>query len=188
MSFAQLPLMVIVMVAPPDIAGHVALLFRVMDFPVQLIMAASAPVLLNKLSKGAVRWLAMPTVIAGLAAVVIVVYASITLGSFLIEPWIKATAWSGISAIVAPVALFQGAIAFTGPLVDACSLYRRQTLLMAIHASMLMSVCLVFTIAPTWQNGLAAVSCMAALRAILVAGRLMFLARQKTAGAITIRP
>jgi hypothetical protein len=188
MSFAQLPLMIIVVVAPPDVAGHVALLFRVMDFPVQLIMAASAPVLLNKLSKGAVRWLAMPIVIAALAGVVILVYGSIALGSFLIEPRITATAWSGISGMVVLVALFQGAIAFSSPLIDACSLYRRQTLLMTIHAAMLASVCIAFVMAPTWQMGLATVGFLAALRAVLVAARLMLLARQSPARPAFIQP
>lgn len=178
MGFAQMPLMIIVVMATPDVAGHAALLFRVMDFPVQLIMAASAPVLLNRLSKGAVRWLAMPVVIMALAGVVILVYGSIALGSFLIEPRIAATAWSGISGMVVLVALFQGSIAFSGPLIDACALYRRQTMLMTIHATMLVTVCLAFLLAPTWQAGLAAVGLVAVLRALLIAARLTILARQ----------
>lgn len=180
-GFAQLPLVIFVTFASSDLAGHVALLFRVMDFPVQLIMAASAPVLMNKLSKGAVSWSAMPVVVAALAAVVIAIYGSIALGSFLIEPWIRSTSWSGITGMVIIVALFQGAVAFSGPLIEACSLYRQQTPLMLIHAIMLAMVCLAFLLSPSWTTALAAIGCVAVLRAGLVATRLVMLSGRKPA-------
>jgi hypothetical protein len=174
-GFAQLPLVIVVAFASPDMAGHVALLFRVMDFPVQLIMAASTPVLMNRLSKGFVRWTAMPAVVATLAAVVIAIYGSIAAGAFLIEPWIRATSWSGITSMVIIVALFQGAIAFSGPLIEACGLYRQQTPLMLVHAMMLALVCPAFLLSPSWTVALAVVGSVAVLRAGLVAARLLWL-------------
>ena len=174
-GFAQLPLVIVVAFASADMAGHAALLFRVMDFPVQLIMAASTPVLMNRLGKGFVHWTAMPVVVAILAAVVIVIYGSIAACAFVIEPLIEATSWSGITGMVVIIALFQGAVAFSGPLIEACGLYRQQTLLMAIHAVMLGLVCLAFLLSPTWPAALAVAGFVAVVRAGLVAARLVML-------------
>lgn len=175
MGFTQLPLIIIISIASDDIAGHVALLFRLMDFPVQMIMAASAPVLMNRLSKGSVHWLNMPKAILALGCVVAFIYASIVVGSFLIEPLLKTTAWAGVTQTVLLVALFQGAVAFSGPLIEACALYRNQNLLMAIHALMLVVVCLVFAYTPNWQTALTLVGIASLIRAALVSSRLSML-------------
>lgn len=179
MGFAQMPLLAILAMTSADIGGHVALLFRIMDFPVQLITAAATPVLMNRLSQGSTRWNGMPLAFTLLAAVVFAVYGSIGLGSFIIAPWLDQTAWSGIAGTVLLVATFQGAIAFANPVIDACSLYRAQRRLMLIHGGTLALIILAFLLAPKWQVALVIAGAVALLRGTLIAGRLVALARQE---------
>ena len=138
MAFAASPLLIMPLVAAPDLAGAVALAIRLFDVPTQIIIAATTPVLMNRLrasDSAAPVFGRLP--MAGFSGLVSAAYAALALAFFAALPWLKDTIFGGLAPVVVPVAIFQGALTVAGPLAEACALYRRQTALTLIHLAAL---------------------------------------------------
>jgi hypothetical protein len=175
MAFAASPLLIMPLVAGPDLAGAVALAIRLFDVPTQIIIAATVPVLMNRLraSDGA------PPVfgrlpMAGFSGLVGAAYAALALAFFAALPWLKDTIFGGLAPVVVPVAIFQGALTVAGPLAEACALYRRQTALTLIHLAALGASGLGLVVA--WLagpiTGLALLALAAVARTVAIGERL----------------
>jgi hypothetical protein len=175
MAFAASPLLIMPLVAAPDLAGAVALAIRLFDAPTQIIIAATAPVLMNRLraSDGAAPVFGR-LAMAGFSGLIGAAYAAPALAFFAALPWLEDTIFGGLAPVVVPVAIFQGALTVAGPLAEACALYRRQTALTLIHLAALGASGLALPVAwlagPT--AGLAFLALAAAARTVAIGERL----------------
>jgi hypothetical protein len=187
MAFATSPLLITPLVAPPAIAGAVALAVRLFDVPTQIIIAATAPVLMNRLRArdDASAPVFGRRLMAGFSGLIGIAYAGFA-GAFLLAlPWLKGTIFESLAPIVWPVAVFQGALAAAGPLAEACALYHRQTALTLIHLAALAGggLGLLAASAAGPMAGLAVLALAAAARAVAIGERLRALsldARRET--------
>jgi hypothetical protein len=174
-AFAASPLLVMPLVAAPDLAGAVALAIRLFDMPTQIIIAATAPVLMNRLraSDGAAPVFGrLP--MAGFSGLIGAGYLALALAFLLALPWLNGTIFGGLAPVILPVAIFQGALTVAGPLAEACALYRRQTALTLIHLAALAASGLALAVA--WAagpiTGLALLALAAVLRTVAIGERL----------------
>jgi hypothetical protein len=187
MAFAASPLLVMPLVASPAVAGAVALAIRLFDVPTQIVIAATAPVMMNRLraTDDATAPVFGRRLMAGFSGLIGIAYAGFA-GAFLLAlPWLKGTIFESLAPVVWPVAIFQGALAAAGPLAEACALYRRQTALTLIHLATLASsgLGLLAASAAGPMAGLAVLALAAAARAVAIGERLRALsldARRET--------
>jgi hypothetical protein len=186
-AFAASPLLVMPLVASPEFAGAVALVIRLFDMPTQIVIAATAPVLMNRLRtrEDTTAPVLGRRLLAGFSALVGAAFLGLAAAFILALPWLRDTIFAGLAPVVWPVAAFQGALAAAGPLAEACALYRRQTVLTLIHLAALagagLSLLAASAAGPT--AGLVLLALAAVARAAAIAERLRALslhARRET--------
>jgi hypothetical protein len=166
-AFAASPLLIMPLVAAPELAGAVALAVRLFDAPTQIVIAATAPVLMNRLrtAEHATAPVFGRRLMAGFAALIGAAFLGSAVAFLLAVPWLEGTIFASLAPIVWPVAVFQGALAVAGPLAEACALYRRQTALALIHLAALAGSG--FALLAAWVAGPMAGLTLLALAAIV---------------------
>ncbi len=159
LAFVLAPLVVMPVFADPVTAGAVALAYRLFDVPTQILTATLTPVLMGRfgpsgeaLSRAGLVMLA--GAIAGFYALAGAVLA-------VAIPWLGATGFAHLGAVIAPVAAFQAGAALAAPLAEACSLHRDQWRLALINLAGLGGVALA-ALAGFWSGGPAALAVFAA--------------------------
>jgi hypothetical protein len=166
LAFAASPLLIMPLVAPPALAGAVALAVRLFDAPTQIVIAATAPVMMNRLR--ARDDVPAPVfgrrLMAGFAALIGAAFFALAAAFLLAMPWLKGTIFANLAPIIWPVAIFQGALAVAGPLAETCALYRHQTALTLIHLAALAASG--FALLAAWAAGPTAGLILLALVAI----------------------
>jgi hypothetical protein len=170
-SFATLPLIVVPLLADQDFAGLVALGFRILDIPTQLIGAATTPIFLHRLSAGSGadhRRFAI-LAITTLAAFIVAAYGTLTFAALVVEPWLARTHWRGLVEVLPLFVGFSAGLALAGPLVEVGGLFREQRVMLMLHGVAFVAGLAAFALggsAVGWS--LAAVSVLAISRAAML--------------------
>lgn len=174
-AFISIPLLAVLHIADAHVGGLVALVFRILDVPVQIIAAVISPVVMNRfhIRNGQISGAFGPILVGGLAATVFLVFGGICVAAVLIEPLLVNTQWKGLSHFLPQVAFFQASIAFAIPLVELANLRRNQRTLFAIQITSVLSVSALALLVTNWQVAVAAFGMVAALRALLLAAPLL---------------
>lgn len=162
--FAATPLFFLPGVSNVVLAGTLALLFRILDFPTNLTTSSLGPILLKEVAdrnRGIVR---VPWSIFLLPAIVAtVVFAVISLGGHALNRLELAPSWHLALTVLPAVALFQAGIAATAPLIDIATLGGHQKSVLALNiAAFGLAACALLL----WRN--------APIFAIFIAGSIGF--------------
>jgi hypothetical protein len=155
-SFATVPVLVVLNMLEADMAGHFALAFRLLDVPSQILAAAISPIAMNRFTRrnSDQRPYRDPELAFGLVVAVGAVFGGISLAGFMIEPWLAGTGWQGFSTYVPLVALFQGGIAMTLPLLEIAGVQHSQRRLFVLQSLSVLGVGLIALLASDWQIAL----------------------------------
>lgn len=178
-AFAALPLVCVPLLVDMQVAGQLALAYRVLDLPTQLVGTATVPILLNRLGAraGAERRRFARRALIGIAGVVAVIYGGIVGVALFAEPWLAATRWHGLAEGILLLVAFQAGLAMTGPFAEAASVFRGQRLMAAVHGGALVAGLAVFALAGgTLGLALGLLAAVSLMRALLVAWRVADLA------------
>jgi hypothetical protein len=183
LAFVSLPVLIMPLMGDAVLAGYVALAFRLFDIPTQIIAAAATPVMINKLRAelGGLNPVFGRKMMINLAAPIAVIFAAMTLGLMMIDPWLEGTAFAHL-VIVAPwIALFQASAALSTPLAEACGLFKEQRGLALIHAGGLVSGLLLLALKGVVDPLILLImlAFIALGRALLIGERLRYLSLQR---------
>jgi hypothetical protein len=174
-AFAALPLLVIFHMADAHVAGHIALAFRLLDAPVQVLAGSVAPIAMNRFvvrqaSALQQRDLAL---VSWLTLAVLILFGGASLAVFLLDPWLMKTQWAGLGLVLPFVALFQAGNAFALPLIEVADLKREQRHLLAVQALSLAAIGLIAALAHDWRVALLGFGLVALVRAASLAAPLV---------------
>lgn len=140
LAFILSPLLILPLSANADLAGHVALAYRMFDVPTQIVAATMTPIFLHRLRpSGEGR-----NVLFGrrlmMILIVPVALGFITLAGALVlaDPFLAGTKLANLADIVPAVAAFHMFLALAAPLNESCSLYPQQRRLAAVQAMALL--------------------------------------------------
>ncbi|MGL4974226.1 MAG: hypothetical protein ACRC56_02950, partial [Bosea sp. (in: a-proteobacteria)] len=174
-AFTSLPLLVVLLIADPHVAGHVALVFRILDVPVQIIAAVISPIAMNRfhLNRGHFLSVHAPMLVGGLLLAVTGVFGSICLLAFAVESWLAETSWAGLSHFLPQIAFFQASIALAIPLIEIANLRSNQRALLVVQVLAVAAVILLAATVGSWQTAIIAFGWVAALRALFLAAPLL---------------
>lgn len=174
-AFTSVPLLVVLLVADAHVAGHVALVFRILDVPVQIIASVISPIAMNRfhLNKGHFLSVHAPMLVGGLLLAVTGVFGGICLLAFAIEPWLADTSWAGLSLFLPQIAFFQASIALAIPLIEIANLRSNQRALLAIQIMAVATVVVLAATVGSWQTAIIAFGWVAAFRALFLAAPLL---------------
>jgi O-antigen/teichoic acid export membrane protein len=174
-AFTSVPLLVVLHFADPHVGGHVALVFRILDVPVQVIAAVISPLAMNRfhMNKGHFMSVHAPLLVGGLLLVVTSVFGGICLAALVIEPWLYGTNWAGFSVYLPQVAFFQAGIAVALPLIEIANLRSNQKTLFIIQVLAVVSISLLALAVADWQTAIMFFGWASAFRALLLAGTLL---------------
>jgi hypothetical protein len=166
-AFAALPLLAIFHMADAHVAGHIALAFRLLDAPVQVLAGSVAPVAMNRFvvrqsSALQQRDLAL---VSWLTVAVLILFGGASLAAFMLDPWLVKTPWAGLGLVLPFVALFQAGNAFALPLIEVADLKREQRHLLAVQALSLAAISLIAMLAHDWRIALLGFGLVALVRA-----------------------
>jgi hypothetical protein len=174
-AFAALPLLVIFHLADAHVAGLIALAFRLLDAPVQVLAGSVAPIAMNRFvvrqaSALQQRDLAL---VSWLTLAVLILFGGASLAMFLLDPWLMKTQWAGLGLVLPFVALFQAGNAFALPLIEVADLKREQRHLLAVQALSLAALGLIAALAHDWRVALLGFGLVALVRAASLAAPLV---------------
>ncbi|MBF9231890.1 hypothetical protein [Microvirga alba] len=181
LAFVMSPLLIMPMAAPPVLAGHVALAYRMFDVPTQIITAASTPIFLNRLRPSLDR--ASPIfgrhIMLGLSLLIGVGYALMAGLLMLADPLLTGTALDGLAYVIPYVALFLCFVALAAPLNDSCALYPQQRRLVLIQGMAVLGSCLaaVFVTGTSSGGALLTLALISGLRTLFLGELLRRLSR-----------
>lgn len=175
-AFTSVPLLVVLNLADVTVAGHVALAFRLLDVPAQILAAAISPIAMNRFNRvgDSPRRGRDPALVIWLMLAVAAVFGAISIAAVGLEPWLFGTAWRGVSEFLPLVALFQGGVALALPLIEVAGLRRNQRDLFVVQAFAMACVGIVALVVADWHVALLCFGLLAALRATCLAVPLMF--------------
>jgi hypothetical protein len=149
--FATIPLFFLSGLSNGILAGTLALLFRVLDVPTSLTTASVSPILMKEVAdrnRDGTQWMSPSTFLLP-ATIATIVFGLISLGGLTLNHLELAPSWHMALTILPVVALFQGGIAATTPLIDIATLAGRQQGLMALN---IISVGLAGSVLLFWSN------------------------------------
>jgi hypothetical protein len=167
-SFATVPVMVVLNVAEAEIAGHFALAFRLLDVPAQILAAAISPIAMNRFTRrqGQPRQHHDPELALWLIIAVLAVFGGITLAAPMIEPWLAGTGWRGFTAFIPLVALFQGGVALTLPLLELAGMQHKQRDLFVLQLLTNLAMGLMALTIRDWKLALVGFGILAGIQAV----------------------
>ncbi len=166
-AFIALPPLAILHSVEAQLAGLIALAFRLLDAPVQVLTGAVAPIAMNRHVAQGLNGLPKQDValISWLTLAVLALFGGACLTALLAEPWLARTHWAGLGLVLPFVALVQAGNAFALPLIEVADLRRDQRHLLAIQAAALIGMVLVAVLAPDWRLALLGFGLIALARA-----------------------
>jgi hypothetical protein len=166
-AFTALPLLVIIHLADATIAGHVALAFRLLDAPVQVLAGSVAPIAMNRYIVRQASALQQRDValVSWLTLAVLVLFGGASAAAMLLDPWLMKSQWAGLGLVLPFVALFQAGNAFALPLIEVADLKRDQRHLLAVQALALTAICIIAALAADWRVALLGFGLVALVRA-----------------------
>jgi hypothetical protein len=170
-AFTALPLLIVLGMAETHVAGHIALAFRLLDVPAQILAAAISPIAMNRFTSHQTWQLkgCDPALVFWLLLAVVGVFGAVSLGAALIEPRLAGTPWQGLSLYLPLVALFQAGVAFALPLIDVAGLRRNQRDLFIVQALAMAGVVIIALVVGNWHMALLGFGVIAAIRATCLA-------------------
>lgn len=189
-GFTALPLIALPFLVDHDTAGHAALAARLLEIPAHLVGAATTPILLHRLSAGAIadRGAFALRAVVTLTAVVLLIFGGALVMSYAIHPFLSSTHWHGLAAAIPVFAVFYAGVTLAGPLTEAGGLFREQRLLTAINGIALAAALAAFAVADgaVWL-ALGAVAALSLMRAGILGCRIVELADRTAAQGRTER-
>lgn len=178
-GFTALPLIALPLLVDHDTAGYAALAVRILEIPAHLVGAAATPIILHRLSTGAVG-LRRPfarQAVAALTLVAAVIFGGAVVMSYAIDPFLSETHWHGLAAIIPVLAVFYAGVTLAGPFTEVGSLFKEQRLLAAINGIALAAAMAAFALAGEAVGAaLAAVATLSLMRAAVLGCRIVELA------------
>lgn len=145
--FIATPLILTPMVADAHVAGALALAYRLLDLPTQLIGAAATPLVANRLqtdngwSVGSVtKWLLI------FSAIVLAAFGLVGIVVWLLAQFVTSPKWNEVLALVPPLVMFHAALAIAGPISEAGAQFRDQRVMTLTHGLAALMGGVVFTI------------------------------------------
>jgi hypothetical protein len=174
-AFAALPLLAIIHLADAHVAGHVALAFRLLDAPVQVLAGSVAPVAMNRFVVRQASALQQRDValVSWLTLAVLILFGGASVAALLLDPWLARTHWAGLGLVLPFAALFQAGNAFALPLIEVADLKREQRHLLVVQALSLGAIGLIAMLAGDWRMALLGFGLVALVRAASLAAPLV---------------
>lgn len=170
LAFILSPLLILPLSADAEMAGHVALAYRMFDVPTQIVAATMTPIFLHRLRPSGEG----PNVLFGrrLMMMLIVPVAlgfTILAGALVLaDPFLAGTKLANLADIVPAVAAFHMFLALAAPLNESCSLFPQQRRLAAIQAMALLGsgIATLFALWGHPEGALATLAVASAVRAV----------------------
>ncbi|MGL4728358.1 MAG: hypothetical protein ACRCWO_06355 [Bosea sp. (in: a-proteobacteria)] len=174
-AFAALPLLAIIHLADANIAGHVALAFRLLDAPVQVLAGSVAPIAMNRFVVRQASALQQRDValVSWLTLAVLILFGGASIAALMLDPWLMKTQWAGLGLVLPFVALFQAGNAFALPLIEVADLKREQRHLLAVQALALLAICIIAALSADWRMALLGFGLVALVRGASLAAPLV---------------
>lgn len=169
LAFVMSPLLIMPLTVDADLAGHVALAYRIFDVPTQIVTATATPIFLFWLRPDENRMSGLfgrrkMIVFAALTGAAYAAMAGLIMG---VDPFLVGTKLAGLADAVPAMAAFQFFSALAAPLNDSLALYTQQRRLVLIQVLALFGsgIAAMLVLEGSASGALLALSVAACLRA-----------------------